>query len=108
VRRPALGSESETDLALASDGDVFNATGTAAVCAGLGNRAGYLFRLDPSVRRCFREIPRMAIGVGGMCTTFVAPRQALVDAISVGLVGNDENAAVRPSRRAGKEANTGQ
>jgi hypothetical protein len=43
-----------------------------------------------------------------MCTTFVAPRQALVDAISVGLVGNDENAAVRPSRRAGKEANTGQ
>ena len=94
-----MGSESETDLALASDGDVFNATGTAAVCAGLGNRAGYLFRLDPSVRRCFREIPRMAIGVGGMCTTFVAPRQALVDAISVGLVGNDENAAVGVSGR---------
>ena len=85
-------------LALAGNGDVFIATGMAAALAGLGNRAGYLIRVDPSVGGSLGEIPRLAIGMGGVGAAFLAPGKALVDAIAVRLVGNDENTTVGPSR----------
>jgi hypothetical protein len=85
-------------LALARNGDVFIATGMAAALAGLGNRAGYFIRVDAPVGGSLGEIPRLAIGMGGMCATFLAPGKALVDAIVVRLVGNDENTTVGPSR----------
>ncbi len=84
-------------LTLASNGDVFIATGMAAVFAGLGNRAGYFIRVDPPVGGCLGEIPRLAIGLGGVGPAFLAPGEALVDAIAVRLVGDDENATIGPS-----------
>src|SRR4051794_40206359 len=38
-----------------------------------------------------------------MGAAFVAPGEALVDAIAVGLIGNNEHAAVRVSGRSGKQ-----
>jgi len=70
----------------------------AAVFADLRNRAGYFVGVNPPVGRGLGEIPRLAIGMGGMGTTFLAFGQALVDAIAVRLVGNNENAAVGPCR----------
>ena len=43
-----------------------------------------------------------------MGATFVAPRQALVHAVPVGLVGDDEYPAVRQCRRTAEEGKTGQ
>ena len=97
-----------SSLALAGNGDVFDATDMGAIAAWLGNRAGYFVGVYPPVGRRLGEIPRLAIGMGGVGATFVASGQALVDAISVGLVGDDENAAVRQCRRAGEEAKTGE
>ena len=70
----------------------------AAAIAGLGNRAGYLIRVDAPVGGSPGEIPRLAIGLGGVGAAFFTPGEALIDAIAVGLVGNDENATVGPGR----------
>ena len=43
-----------------------------------------------------------------MGAALFAPRQALIDAITVWLVRDDENPAVGPSCRAGKERHAGQ
>ena len=43
-----------------------------------------------------------------MGAALVAPGEALVDAVAVGLVGNDEDAAVGGSGRGGKQEGTGQ
>ncbi len=42
-----------------------------------------------------------------MGAAFLTPGQALVDAVAVGLVGNDEDAAVGGSGRGGKQEGTG-
>ena len=42
-----------------------------------------------------------------MGAAFVAPGEALVDAVCVGLVGDDENATVGGRRRCGEEQRTG-
>ena len=42
-----------------------------------------------------------------MGAAFLAPGEALVDAVAVGLVGNDEDAAVGGSGRGGKQEGTG-
>ena len=95
-------------LALASNGDVFIATGRAAVLAGLRDRAGYFVGVDPPIGHGLGEVPRLAIGMGGMGATFLALRQALVDAIAVRLIGDDENATVGPCHRPREEGKTGQ
>ena len=43
-----------------------------------------------------------------MGAAFFAPGEALVDAVAIGLVGNDENAAVGGSGRGGEQEGTGQ
>jgi len=83
-------------LTLASNGDVFIATGMAAVSAGLGNRAGYFVGVDAPVGSSLGEIPRLAIGMGGVGAAFLASGEALVDAVAVGLVRDDENATIGP------------
>ena len=42
-----------------------------------------------------------------MGAAFLAPGEALVDAVAVGLVGDDEDAAVGGSGRGGKQEGTG-
>ena len=68
----------------------------------LGNRAGDFVGIDAPIGRGLGEIPRLAIGAGGMGAAFLAPGEALVDAVAVGLVGDDENAAVGRCRRRGE------
>ena len=43
-----------------------------------------------------------------MCATFIAPRKTLIDPVTIGLVFDDENAAVGRCRRRGKQKHTGQ
>ena len=89
---------------MAGDGDVFAATGMIAALACRGNRSGDLIRIDAPVGRGLGEIPRLAIGPGGMGAALFAPGEALVDAVTVCLVGNDENTAIgRCSRGGGQE-----
>jgi len=80
----------------------------AAIFARLRNRAGDFVRIDPAVRRSLREIPRPTVGQGGMGAALLAFGQALVDPVAVGLVGDDENPAVGPRYRPGKERQAGQ
>ena len=94
---------------MAGDGDIFVATGMVAVFAvGPRNRAGDLIRIDAPVGQDLGEIPRLAIGPGGMGSAFFAPGEALVDAVTVGLVGDDENAAVGGCGRGGERQDAGQ
>jgi hypothetical protein len=95
-------------LTLASNGNVFIAMGMAAVSAGFGNRAGYFIGVDASVGGSLSEIPRLAIGLGGVGAAFVALGETLVDAIAIRLVGNDENATVGQCCRPDQEERTGQ
>ncbi len=78
------------------------------IAGGLGNRPGDFIGIDAPVGRGLGEIPRLAIGPGGMRAAFLALGEALVDAIAVRLVGDDENAAVGRCRRRGEEERTGQ
>ncbi len=88
--------------------DVFVAAAMAAMRAGLGNRAGDLVGVDAPIGRGLGEIPRLAIGLRGMGAAFFALGEALIDAVTVGLVFNDENAAVGRRSRGGEEEHTGQ
>jgi hypothetical protein len=74
--------------------DVFVTTGMVAVLTCLGNRARDFIRVDAPVRQGLDEIARLAIGPGSMGAAFLALGQALVDAVAVRLVGDDEDAAV--------------
>ena len=93
---------------MTGNGDVFVATAMAAVAAGFGNRAGDFLRIDAPVGRRLGEVPRLAIRQGGVRATFLAPGEALIDPVAIGLVFNDENAAIRRCRRCGKQERTGQ
>ena len=42
-----------------------------------------------------------------MRAAFVTPRQALVDAVAIGLIGDDENAAVGMRSRSAKQKSAG-
>ena len=99
----------QTVSALAGDGDVLIATGMVARdTGGLGNRSRDFVRVDTPIGRSLGEIPRLTIGARGMRAAFFALGQALVDAIPVLLVGDDENAALGGRRRRGEEERTGQ
>jgi len=85
--------------ALADNGDVLIATGmVASVASGLGNRSRDFVRVDTAVGRSLGEIPRLTVGPGGMRAAFFSLGEALVDAITVRLVGDDENPTVGPGR----------
>ena len=84
--------------ALAGDGDVFVTAGMVAVPARPGNRACDFVGIDAPVGRRLGEVPRLAIGAGGMGAAFLAPGKALVDAIAIRLVGDDKNTTVGPGR----------
>ena len=96
-------------LPLTGDGDVFVATGTRAGIAGrFGNRPGYFIWIDAPIGRGLGEVARLAIGPCGMRPAFLAPGEALVDTVAVGLVGDDEYAAVGGCRRRGHNEYAGQ
>ena len=73
-----------------------------------GNRSRYFIRIDAPVRRSLGEIARFAIRQRGMRAAFLALGQALVNAISIRLVFDDENTAVRRCGRSGTEERAGQ
>src|SRR5882757_841224 len=86
--------------ALARDGDILAAAGTrTAIAAGFGNRARHFIGIDPPIGGGLDEIPRLTIGPRGMGAAFLAVGETLVDAIAVGLIGDDEDAAVGRCRR---------
>src|SRR5262249_15381753 len=89
--------------------DIFIAGGMAATVGHiLGNRARDLVEIDAAVGQGLRELPLLAIGARGVGAAFVAPRQALVGAISVGLVCDDEGAGVGQRRRGAAEEGASQ
>ena len=98
-----IGGREGEGLTLAGDGDVFNAADMGAIPGHLGNRAGYFVGIYPPVGGSFREIPRLTIRMGGVGAALVTSGQTLVDAVPVGLVGDDENATIRQRRRTGAE-----
>ena len=53
---------------------------------------------DTPIGGSLGEIPRLAIGLGGVGAAFLALGKALVDPIAIGLVGDDEDATVGPGR----------
>ena len=93
---------------MTGNGDVFVATAMAAVAAGFGNRAGDFVGIDAPVGRRLGEVPRLAIRQCGVRATSFALGEALIDPVAIGLVFNDENPAIRPSRRRRKQERTGQ
>jgi hypothetical protein len=95
-------------LALAGDGDIFVTAGMAAVVAGLGNRTGYFIGVDTPIGGSLREIPRLAVGLGGVGAAFLAPGEALIDAVTIRLIGNDEDATVGPRCRPSQNGQAGQ
>ena len=93
---------------MAGNGDIFVAAGMVAALARLGNRPGHFIGIDPPIGGGLGEIPRLAVGPGGLGAAFIAPGEALVDAVTVGLVGDDEYAAVGRCGRCGVNENAGQ
>ena len=85
---------------MAGNGDVVAATGMIAALACRGN-------VDAPVGRGLGELPRLAIGPGGMGAALFAAGEALVDAVTVGLVGNDENTAIGRCSRGGEQEHPG-
>jgi hypothetical protein len=92
---------------LAGDGDVFAAAGMAAVGSGrLGNRPRYFIRIDKPVGGRLRELPRLAIGQGGMRAAFLALGETLVDPIAVGLMKTRLSAYAAEAPRRSAQANS--
>jgi hypothetical protein len=104
-RRKSSGERGST---LAGNRDVFTATGMVTVLARLGNRAGDFIGVDAPIGCGLGEFPRLAVGARGVSAAFLTPRQALVDAIAIRLVGDDEDAAVGRCSRRGRYENAGQ
>mgnify|MGYP000870071831 FL=1 len=97
------------DSARAGNGNVFIAAGmTAAVGHIPGNSAGDLVGIDATVGYRLGEIPLLAIGARSVRTALVATGQALVDAIAIGLVGDDEHAGVGKGRGGAERERAGQ
>src|SRR5215210_2050018 len=99
---------SQWSLALAGNRNVFVAPAMMAVRTRLRNRAGDFAQVDASIRCGQGEITRLAIGSRGMGAAFLALGEALVDPITISLVGNDENAAVGRCSRSERNEGTGQ
>ena len=95
-------------LALAGNGNIFVAAGMVAVVAGFGNRTGYFIGVDAPIGGSLREIPRLAVGLGGVGAAFLAFGEALIDAVTIRLIGNDEDATIGPRRRPSQNGQAGQ
>ena len=95
---------------MAGDGNEFGAAGTPTVAAGRSrDGAGYFVRIDAAESGCLGEIPRLAKGPGGVRAAFLAVGEALIDAVAVGLIGDDEDPVVGPRRGgSGKGSYNGQ
>ena len=105
----ACRSRNEPVLPLAGDGDVFAAAGMAALLiAGPGNRAGDLIGIDTAEGGRLGKIARLSIGPRGVHAAFVAHGEALVDAIAIRLIGDDEYLCVRGSGGCGEDERAGQ
>src|SRR5262249_30134020 len=83
---------SARSLPRALDRDEFVASASPAAGAVRRNRAGDLVAVKAPVRRRLAELARAAIGRGRGGAAGIPAREAAVDAISVGVVGNDEGA----------------
>src|SRR5262249_18547867 len=77
--------------ALAGDGDVFVAATVLAISRVFWNRSGDFVWVNAAVRGSESKITRLAIGTGSIGTAFLALGQALVDSITVGMVGDNED-----------------
>ena len=63
--------------------------------------------VDLAVGRGLGEFPRLAVGGGGGGAALCAGGQAAVDAVAVGVVGNDENAFFRLRGRRAEQQGEG-
>ena len=82
--------------ARADDGDQVVAFGALAAAGAAGrDRAGDLVAIDFAEGRGLGEFARLAIGIGGRRAAFGAGRQTPVDAVAVGVIGDDEYAPFR-------------
>ncbi len=84
------------DSALTGYRDVLVAAAVPTGARGFGNRIRHLVGPDALVSDSLCKITRPAVGVRGVRAAAFTLGKALVDAVSIGLVGNDEHAAVRP------------
>src|SRR5437588_9114587 len=78
--------------ACALDGDerLANPTPTGGVRSRNGARD--FLTIDPAERRRMAEVARFAIGGSDRHAAAVAGRQAAIDAVAIGIIGDDENA----------------
>lgn len=99
-RRYGSGDNPACQLFLAGDGDVVGATGAAAggvVCTG--QCTADFMGIDPPERSCLGEIARLAERTGGRDAAAFAVGEALIDAVPVGLIGDNKNVTFRDRRR---------
>ena len=89
-------------LARALDGDEVVAIGAVAGRVG-GNGAGNVVAVDLAVRQRVREFAPAAVGVRDRRAARRARGEAAIDAIAVGIVGDDEEALFRMSGSSTKE-----
>jgi hypothetical protein len=80
--------------ARADDGDYVAGVVTAAAAIGIGDCSGNIATIRLMVGRSLRESLRLAIGVGRRRAAFFAGGKATVDAIAVGIIGDDEHASL--------------
>jgi len=81
-------------LALAGDGDIFGAAAETAAFAGFDHRSGHFIGLDPTERSSLGEVVRLAIGSRHRRPAAFALGEAQIDAVTVGLVGDNKDPAV--------------
>src|SRR4051794_14198931 len=75
----------------------------AAACFQLGNRAGDFIGVHATKGRGLREFSRLTIRKRGMRAAFIAPGEALIDAVAVSLVGDNVNTGFGRCWRGGGE-----
>ena len=76
---------------------------------GVRDGSSHFIRINTPIGGGLEEFARLTIRPGGMRAAFFALSQALVDAVAIRLVGNDEHAAIgsgnsgRQNKRASKQ-----
>jgi len=108
LKRDGDSFKSHCALALAGNGDVLCATKPGAFARiSFRNRAGDLIRVDPAELGCDRKVPLTAIGIGHRRAAAIALGQALIDAVAVRLIGDDEDAAIGERGGGGQDSGRG-
>lgn len=90
-------------LAFAGNCDIFIAAGVVAFRACFWKCTGNFIRVDTPICCGLEEIMRLAIGFGGIGAAFLALGKALVDAVAVRLVSNNEHTTVGRRGRCGEQ-----